>query len=310
MTVSRWCRRVGGLGALSALAYGVCAAPAAYADSGPSGTSSAATTQSGRATGASATGASKTSATGASKAATAADARIQKAVTAAAAQASARGFLSGIAVVDRATGRTYTAGRATSYFPTESTVKVMLAANLLAEGKMTGQTARSATAMIRSSDDAAANRLYYSAGGDGVMGWAAVRYGIANLGAAPTKGSGWWGSTQVTPLGFAKFLNAANRDPQVGPWLSATMRGITDTASDGTSQNFGLRAADRTAAVKQGWGRDANGGDATMTPSVGWVGGGDRWSVAVFTGSVPKTSYGASMAASTASAKTLVAALG
>lgn len=238
------------------------------------------------------------------------DARISKAVIDAVAAAQSRGYRSGLAVVDTATGRTYAAGQATTYFPTESTVKVMLAANLLATGRMSGATAQLAEVMIRASDDAAANRLYQAAGGDRVMAWAAARYGIADLGRPPTLGPGWWGSTQVTPMGYAQFLAAVRADPLIGPWLYATMRGITDIASDGTNQVFGLRAADRTAAVKQGWGGDVPGGNATMTPSVGWVGPGGRWAVALFTGRVPQTSYAHSMAVSTMSAQILMAALG
>lgn len=239
----------------------------------------------------------------------AADGAIQRAVDDAVARATSQGYLSGLAVVDGLTGRAYTAGAATAYFPTESTVKVLIAANLLATGRMSGSTAALATYMIQASDDAAANRLYGLTPGDGLVAWAAARYGIGNLGARPNIGPGWWGSTQVSPAGFALFLAAARADPAVGPWLYSTMAGIRDVASDGTNQVFGLHAADPAGAVKHGWGGDTPGGNSTMTPSVGWVGPGGRWSVALFTGHVPATSYAASMAVATASAMALMAGL-
>ena len=233
---------------------------------------------------------------------------VQQAVDAAVAYAQAQGYLSGLAAIDMVTGQAYSAGLATAYFPTESTIKVLLAANLLATGKMTGETEATARTMIQASDDAAANRLYWAAGGDGVLAWAAARYGIANLGTAPALGPGWWGSFGVTPLGFAQFLAAARTDPAVGPWLYDAMAGIRDVASDGTNQVFGLHAADPGGAVKQGWGGDVPGGNATMTPSVGWVADG-HWAVALFTGHVPMTPYAASMAVSTTAANILLAAL-
>lgn len=235
-------------------------------------------------------------------------ATIQRAADNAAAYASARGYLSGVAVVDMATRRAYTGGRGTAYFPAESTVKVMLAANLLANGKMTGSTAATARRMIVASSDAAANQLYWSAGGDGVVSWAAARYGISALGTGPTKGTGWWGSFTISPLGFAQFLAAARRDPAVGPWLVDTMAGMWAEAADGTNQVFGLYAADRTAVVKQGWGGTWPNGGITMTGSVGWVRSG-RYAVALFVGHVPPTSQSACIDVTTGAAKVLLAGL-
>lgn len=235
-------------------------------------------------------------------------ARIQGAVNEAAAYARNRGYIVGIAVVDVGTGRAYTGGLAEAYFPAESTIKVMLATNLKARGRITGDTATAARAMLQVSDDTATNQLYYAAGGDGVVSWSARRYGIPALGTGPKVGPGWWGSCTVSPLGFARFLVAAKKDPDVGPWLVRTMAGAQPTAADGTAQLFGLDAADPTSAAKTGWGHSTPGGGYTGTPTVGWARQG-RYAVAVFTGRYALTSYTAGMTLTTATTRIVVAGL-
>lgn len=205
----------------------------------------------------------------------------QAAADAAAAYATAAGWETGIAIVDLETGDVTTGGAATGYFPTESTVKVLLSAHLLASGEMTGDVAAAAHQMIVASDDGAADALYELGGGDQVTSWAATRYGVPSLGEPPANGTGQWGSTRVSALGMAQFLAAAANDPAVGPWLTATMAQMEPVAADGTDQGFGIKAAAPAAAVKQGWGGDIPGMDAATTPSIGYVDG--RYAVAIYT---------------------------
>ncbi|MCA0435739.1 MAG: hypothetical protein LCH98_04510 [Actinobacteria bacterium] len=229
----------------------------------------------------------------------------QAAANAAVSYAQSLGWTTGIAIVDTQTGQVTTAGSAAGLFPTESTVKVLLASNLLANGEMSGQVATTATQMVEASDDNDADALYYMAGGDDVVGWAAARYGITNLGMPPVNGAGQWGSTQVSPKGMATFLADAKNDPTVGPWLTSTMAAMHPVADDGTDQLFGLKVADPTAAVKQGWGGDVAGMDAETTPSIGYVNGG-RYAVAIYTLHSPMVAQSTSQAVVTHQAELLM----
>ncbi|QQS01970.1 MAG: hypothetical protein IPK37_06215 [Austwickia sp.] len=225
-------------------------------------------------------------------------------VKAAAAYAGERDWRTGIAVVDTTTGEVVTAGNMHGMFSAESTVKVMVAARLLAGGRMTGDTQAKATAMITRSDDDAGGELYLATGGDDLIAWASDRYHLAGLGEPPANGKLIWGSTQVSPLGMARFLAAAKADPKVGPWLLRTMGRTEDKAADGTDQVFGLLAVDRSAAVKQGWGSDVPGGDGVIAPSIGFVNG-NRYAVAIYTMHLPDAPRDQARAMVTAQARIL-----
>lgn len=225
-------------------------------------------------------------------------------VRAAAAYAGEHGWRTGVAVVDTTTGQATTAGNVHGMFSAESTVKVLVATRMLRDGKLTGDTRAKADAMITRSDDAAGDELYLASGGDDLVAWASEHYGLAGLGEPPANGRLNWGSTQVSPLGMARFLAAAKADPEVGPWLLPTMARTQDHASDGTDQVYGLLAVDRTAAVKQGWGHDVPGGDGVLAPSIGYVGGG-RYAVAIYTLHLPDAPLADARAMTTAQARIL-----
>lgn len=225
-------------------------------------------------------------------------------VRAAAAYAGDHGWQTGIAVVDTTTGEATTAGNIHGGFPAESTVKLLIAARLLAADKMSGDTEAKARAMITRSDDSAADELYLATGGDDLVSWAADRYRLDELGSAPTGGDLYWGSTQIAPLGMARFLAAAKADAKVGPWLLRTMAATEDKAADDTDQLFGLLAVDRHAPVKQGWGGDVSGGDGITAPSVGFVDNG-RYAVAIYTLHTPAVPLADAQAMTTAQARIL-----
>ncbi|MEP7160796.1 MAG: hypothetical protein ABI746_06810 [Dermatophilaceae bacterium] len=228
----------------------------------------------------------------------------QAAATAAASYASSHGWTTGIAIVDLQTGATTTAGDPNALFPAESTVKVLLAARILTDGEMTGDVAAAAHEMIVASDDASADVLYDMGGGDGAVAWTESHYGIPGLGDGPANGAGEWGSTQVTALGMARFLAAADDDPVAGPWLNSTMAQMQPTAADGTNQLFGIAAAAPGSAVKQGWGGDVPGMNAETTPSIGYVDG--RYAIAIYTLHTPTVSQSASAAIVTTQAQLLL----
>lgn len=181
---------------------------------------------------------------------------------------------------------------------------MLLAANLLATGQMSGEVAAEAHQMITASDDGCADDLYELAGGDEVTAWAAARYDVPALGEPPANGAGQWGSTPVSAVGMARFLAAAANDPAVGPWLVATMKQVDPVAADGTNQLFGLKAAAPAAAVKQGWGGDVPGMDAETAPSIGYVDG--RYAVAIYTLHEPQVDQSAAEEMVTAQAKLLL----
>ena len=201
-------------------------------------------------------------------------------IKAAVRSATSRGYQAGVAVVDTTTGTLWAAGDYNEMFATESVVKVFIATRLLATKRLTGDTADAAYRMITRSDDGAASALYGLAGGDEVVPWIAKHYGIPHLGSPPTR-PGWWGNTHISAVGMARFYAKVKADPLVWPWLSKAMHRATEYASDGTYQFFGLKQADRHAAIKQGWGQDDDDwGQASDFNSTGYVNS-DRYAVAI-----------------------------
>lgn len=219
--------------------------------------------------------------------------------------ARSRGWRSGIAVRDLITGETTLAGDAQGYFRADSTLKLVMAARLLSDHSMTPAVEPLARRMLTVSDDAAANALYATVGGDALIGWFGARYGLSDPGTPPVRGAGQWGSTQVTPLAMVTFLAAAYQDRTVGPWLTESMAQLAPIAADGTGQLYGLRAADPAAAVKPGWGGDADPRDVAGTSNVGYVDRG-RYAVAIYTARLPETPLAEAQAVLTEQAKTLL----
>jgi hypothetical protein len=147
-----------------------------------------------------------------------------------------------------------------------------------------------ASQMIISSDDDAADALYGLVGGDGVITTIAAHYGITNLGSPPAD-AGQWGETKVTADGLVHLYAALKADPTVWPWLSQTMKSTTQVGADGTDQYFGLPSASQDWSVKQGWMTGLGPGSTYL--STGFVQD-NRYAVAILTyGSTSQ--YGAQM---------------
>jgi hypothetical protein len=139
--------------------------------------------------------------------------------------------------------------------------------------------------MITTSDDDDADALWGTVGGPDVVRWAADRYGITDLGSAPTS-YGWWGNTKFTAHGLVELYAAVSRDPSVGPWLVSAMGQMSAIADDGTDQRFGLAAQTTEGAFKQGWGGDDDASDSEQLNSTGLLDDG-RYAVAVMVQHVP-----------------------
>lgn len=218
--------------------------------------------------------------------------------------ATGQGYRTGIAVLDLRTGAYAGAGEDTATFPSESVVKVMIAARLLLTGQMSGDVQTEAYQMITQSDDDDADALYGLAGGDDLVPDLAAHYGIADLGGSPSQ-AGWWGNTPISAKGLVQLYAALAKDPTVGPWLTDAMSHGTQDGADGTDQIFGLPAATTGAAFKQGWGDDGDDSTDAVFHSTGYVGGG-TYAVAILTEG-PADSYGSAISAVvTAEAKALM----
>jgi len=225
-------------------------------------------------------------------------------VAAAAAVATGQGYRTGVAVLDLKTGAYYGAGGDTESFASESVVKVLIAAELLATGQMSGQTETTAYQMITESDDDDADALYGLAGGDEVINDVAERYDIPFLGSPPEQ-AGWWGNTEINAKGMVYLYAAIAKDPVVGPWLINAMAHTSEYGADGTYQLFGIPSATTGAAVKQGWGDDGDDSPNAVFNSTGYVDD-DRYAVAILTDGSPST-YGDTISAMlTQQAKTLM----
>lgn len=186
-----------------------------------------------------------------------------------------------VSLRDLVTGEHHAAGDV-GEFGSASLVKVMIAARLLVDGEMTGDTERLAHAMVTASDDDAANVLWERTGGVDLEPWVERHFDLPGLG-SPNRIPGRWGNTHVTATGFTALYGALRADPSAWPWLSTALHAVTPVASDGTDQVFGVLAVDPAAGVKQGW---ANGSsDAAgnaVVHSTGLVDD-DRYAVAVLT---------------------------
>jgi hypothetical protein len=199
------------------------------------------------------------------------------------------GYRSAVAVIDTQTGTFSGAGDYSSYYASESVMKVFIATRLLMTGQMSGWNETTAYKMITQSDDASANALYGRAGGDGVITWIKQALNIPNLGAPPLR-AGWWGGTRITAAGMATFYNTVRRRPAIWNWLGSAMHHATRYGSDGTYQFFGIPSATTGAGIKQGWGGD----DPAWQPAYNSTGlvNGDRYAVVILTqggsyGSIP-----------------------
>ncbi len=216
-------------------------------------------------------------------------------MSAAAAYGTSHGVHVGISVYDLRTGQVYGAGDHTGTFASESVVKVLIAARLLATGRMHGTTATRAYYMITHSDDAIASSLYGSVGGDSLINWVKAHWHVPTLGSPPRR-AGWWGNTHITSDGLVRLYAKLHADPKVASWLLNAMHHATKYGSDGVYQFFGIPSATTGFGVKQGWGNDYDDWGASADfNTTGYVNN-DRYAVAIL-GRAPISYYGSKIGA-------------
>ena len=201
----------------------------------------------------------------------------------------AQGHLA-VVVTDRDSGATWTAGDADRPGWTASTIKLAIAADLLARARSGSITLTSAdhhdiATMLNFSDEAASDRLWRAYGGDEMLDRFRTDYGMHTLSFVP-------GFTRATYWGFLKTSTAdlatlarhvldgsyPGADPRDRAQLVAAMRGVA------ANQRWGVwsAGADQRPGVKDGWSFESDSyGKHWVTDTVGFAGPAERWVVAV-----------------------------
>jgi hypothetical protein len=193
-------------------------------------------------------------------------------------------------LLDRKTGKVLGDARSDQVTFSESTIKVWLAADLLATRSRAGQpltpyeTARM-TAMIRLSDDNAAEVIWRWLGSD-----AAIADMIKVCGLRDTEVyHEWWSKTEISSRDLAKLGDCVVPgkgkflSPTVGAPLIALMRSVDPTNAFGIQQVNPAGAGVRIA-VKNGWTEHGSvGGGQWNVNCLGIWGHDNRWVLAVAT---------------------------
>ena len=190
---------------------------------------------------------------------------LQSRIDAGSAYAAGRGTTIRIAVLDRVTGEYRdNGGIAHRHVESASVMKVFIADSLLRR-RDAGQISLSSgdladmSLMLRSSDDAAANRFWSSYGANAIVSDVIGRYGLSETGL--TSNTRYWGNTLLTAHDMVVYyqrlldgtggLSAASRGFIIDQLQHSTPRG-----TDGDWQFFGLRdglPGETWIGQKQGW---------------------------------------------------------
>ncbi|BCI56027.1 LppW family protein [Mycolicibacterium litorale] len=234
------------------------------------------------------------------------DARVRQAT----ADAAASGADVEIAVLDRDTGQLVTGG-ADKPFPIASVVKLFIADDLLlreSEGatKLSEADRKSLDAMLRSSDDSAAQMFWDRSGGNAVIARVKARYGLAGT-TAPYNGH--WDVTQSTAGDLVRYYDmlldgTGGLPPEQADVIIGNLAQSTPTGTDGYPQRFGIPEGlyAEQVAVKQGWFCCWNGGNQ-LHVSTGAIGPERRYVMAI--GSLDPTGAAAARENITQAVKTV-----
>lgn len=183
-------------------------------------------------------------------------------------------------LLDRETGRRIGDDRSAEPTNSESTVKIWLAADLLATrgGSLSAYETSLVTSMIRVSDDDAAAVIWRSLGADASIGKMIATCRLTDTTVYP----GWWSLTQISSRDLAKLGSCLVPGPgkflsaKVGAPLTHLMRTVAK------SDAFGIPQArlGGPVAVKNGW--TEHGGTGLWNVNcLGLYGPDLRWSLAV-----------------------------
>lgn len=166
------------------------------------------------------------------------------------------------ALLDRTTGAYFASGD-TEQFETASVAKLFIADDVLrgaeiAQVPVADDDMAAMSTMLRSSDDGAANTLWYKYGGTDIIDRTTQRYGLTAT--QPPWDGLWWNTTTTAADLVAYYARLLDRAGGLSPASTATMIGLlresTPVATDGYHQHFGIVDAlplEPVYAVKQGW---------------------------------------------------------
>lgn len=214
--------------------------------------------------------------------------------------ARARGGRTGIVVRDRVTGVMWRNADAATAFRAAATVKLGIAVDLLVRARAGGApldpAARSAlTAMLTTSDNAAADRLWARSGGPAAG---------ARLRPAGRDRTARWGSVRCTPEDLGRLVSYALE--RTGHADRATLVGLLRAVVP--AQRWGVLGVAGTArpGAKNGWTPD---GDSWAVSTVGFLGPGELYTVAVMTAGPPGSDFLDAVETVTGTVTTLVLGL-
>jgi hypothetical protein len=199
-----------------------------------------------------------------------------------------------VTVLDRNTGQIVSNGN-NETMPIASVVKLFIADDLLLQEsrrqtQLSPADRRAFDAMLRSSDDSAAEVFWNRSGGSAIVSRVTARYG---LGATTTPYNGRWYNTLSTTADLVRYYDkllagSGGLPPERANVILSNLAASTPTAIDGTMpggiypQRFGIPDglyAERVA-VKQGWFCCWNGGNWVHL-STGVIGPDRRYVMAI-----------------------------
>lgn len=204
------------------------------------------------------------------------------------AEAQQRGADISIALFDRQTGQLVTSGDPAA-FPIASVAKLFIADDLLmnaaeAKARLTPEDRRGLDAMLRSSDDFAANEFWLRGGGSAVLARVTARYGLGAT-SVPYDGN-WWNTMSTTAdlvRYYAMLLDGTGGLPLVqANTMLSDLAASTAVGIDGYPQRFGIPDGlyAEPVAVKQGW-MCCWGGPNQVHLSTGVIGSDRRYVMAI-----------------------------
>lgn len=213
-------------------------------------------------------------------------------------------------VLDRTTGQ-IASSAANQSFPMASVVKLFIADDLLlqeSEGrtKLSAADRSSLDAMLRSSDDSAAQNFWDRSGGNAVIARVKARYGLAGT-TAPYNGH--WDVTTSTASDLVRYYDmllngSGGLPPAQANIIVGDLAQSTPTGNDGYPQRFGIPEGlyAEPVAVKQGW-FCCWSGPNQLHVSTGVIGADRRYVMAI--SSLDPTSAAAARANITEAVKTM-----
>jgi hypothetical protein len=198
--------------------------------------------------------------------------------------AAADGATIAVAVLDRSTHQTLSNGN-DQLIAIASVAKLFIADDVLAQransdSPLSSTDRESLDAMLRSSDDGAAETFWGERGGDAIISGVAGRYGLTST--SPPSDGQWW-NTMSSATDLVHYYDmlldgSGGLSAESAQIIVNDLAGSTATGADGYPQRFGIPDGlyAEPVAVKQGW-MCCMDGSAWMHLSTGIIGSDHRY---------------------------------